>query len=66
MAFGYCVWAINDFVYAFFIAHLSGNHNVLFTSGQSVACVRVAPTLAIEFIHGGGGLLPNGAVCYMK
>lgn len=48
MAFGYCMWAINDFVFVwvFFIAHLSGKHYTLFTPGPGAAFDGVAPTLA--------------------
>lgn len=48
MAFGYCMWAINDFVFVwgFFIAHLSGKHHTLFTLGPDAAFDGVAPTLA--------------------
>lgn len=56
MAFGYCMWAINDFVFVwlffFFLAHLSGKHNALFTSGLSSMFDGVALTLSeIKFIR---------------
>lgn len=50
MAFGYCMWAINDFVFVFFIAHLSGKHNTLFTSGLCVAFDGVAVTVTKESV----------------
>lgn len=39
MAFGYCMWAINDFVFVFFVAHLCGKYSPLLTSASELNVV---------------------------